>query len=81
MVLAVHPPPSGEMKEIEVPFEPPMADFREFRSRLIGWRDEAFKRYNVVRLIAFICLVLAFWGGKAHRCPVKKGPQRLAQPR
>ena len=59
MVLAVHPPPGGEMKEIELPFEPPMADFREFRSRLIGWRDEAFKRYNVVRLIAYIHVAAA----------------------
>ena len=48
IVLAVHPPPAGEMKSVALPPAPPMEDFREFRARMVAWRNEAFARYGVV---------------------------------
>jgi hypothetical protein len=49
MTLLTHPPGArSEPVEVDIMFDPPMEDFTEFRHRVLGYRDEAFKHFKVV---------------------------------
>lgn len=48
MTVQLHPPPSLQPKEVDITFDPPMEDLREFRKRVLGWRDEAYRHFKVV---------------------------------
>ena len=48
MIIQTHPPPSKQPAEVEILFDPPMQDFVEFRRRVLGFRDQAYKHFKVV---------------------------------
>jgi hypothetical protein len=48
MTIMTHPPGSSRSVDVDVMFDPPMEDFRDFRHRVLEYRDEAFKHYKVV---------------------------------
>lgn len=47
--LMLFPPGKKNSQQLDVPFDPPLGNIREARPRLLRMRDDAYKKYGVVR--------------------------------
>lgn len=50
MRLVLFPPGQKDAQKLDVPFDPKLSSMREARSRVLWMRDQAWKKYGVVRL-------------------------------
>jgi len=53
--VAYHPPPTGERKEVVIPIQPPLEGSWQARHRLKFWKDQIFKKWDVVSMRGLNC--------------------------
>lgn len=50
MRLVLFPPGQKDSQRVDIPFDPKLSNMREARSRVLWMRDQAWKKYGVVRV-------------------------------